>query len=57
MEGPTRISRGCLLTNVNRKKKTVEVTVDLQGKRVIMWLGYELVEAVPVNTAAASKAQ
>lgn len=35
------------ITNVNRKKKTVEVTVDLQGKRVIMWLGYELVEPVP----------
>lgn len=34
------------ITNVNRKKKTVEVTVDLQGKKVIMWLGFELVEAV-----------
>jgi len=34
------------ITNVNRKKKTVEVTVNLQGKKVIMWLGYELVEAV-----------
>lgn len=33
------------ITNVNRKKKTVEVTVDLQGKKVIMWLGFELVEA------------
>ena len=37
------------ITNVNRKKKTVEVTVNLQGKRAIMWLGYELVEAVPDN--------
>lgn len=35
------------ITNVNRKKKTVEVTVDLQGKRAVMWLGYELV--VPVE--------
>ena len=34
------------ITNVNRKKKTVEVTVDLQGKKVIMWLGYELVAPV-----------
>jgi len=34
------------ITNVNRKKKTVEVTVNLQGKRVVMWLGYELVTAV-----------
>lgn len=55
MEGPTRISRGCLLTNVNRKKKTVEVTVDLQGKRVIMWLGYELVEPVPDRSERVSK--
>lgn len=37
------------ITNVNRRKKTVEVTVNLQGKRVILWLGYELVEAVPDN--------
>lgn len=34
------------ITNVNRRKKTVEVTVDLQGKKVIIWLGYELVAAV-----------
>ena len=34
------------ITNVNRKKKTVEVTVDLQGKKVILWLGYELVASV-----------
>ena len=36
---------GCI-TKVNRKKKTVEVTVDLQGKKVILWLGYELVAPV-----------
>lgn len=34
------------ITNVNRKKKTVEVKVDLQGRKVIMWLGYELAAAV-----------
>lgn len=34
------------ITNVNRKKKTVEVTVDLQGKKAVMWLGYELVTPV-----------
>ena len=45
------------ITNVNRKKKTVEVTVNLQGKRVIMWLGYELVEPVPDSSARTSKAQ
>ena len=43
------------ITNVNRKKKTVEVTVDLQGKRVIMWLGYELVEPVPDRSERVSK--
>ena len=35
------------ITSVNRKNKTVEVTVNLQGKKVIMRLGYELVE--PLN--------
>lgn len=45
------------ITRVNRKKKTVEVTVNLQGKKVIMWLGYELVEAVPDNPQKASKAK
>ncbi|MBE5774502.1 MAG: hypothetical protein E7337_11300 [Clostridiales bacterium] len=44
------------ITNVNRKKKTVEVTVNLQEKKVIMWLGYELVEALPDNSRKASKA-
>ena len=34
------------IVRVNRKAKTVEVGVNLQGKRVSMWLGYELVEAV-----------
>ena len=37
------------ITSVNRKNKTVEITVNLQGKKVIMRLGYELVE--PVNSA------
>ena len=45
------------ITNVNRKKKTVEVTVNLQGKKVIMWLGYELVEVVPAGPQKASKAK
>ena len=45
------------ITNVNRKKKTVEVTVNLQGKRVIMWLGYELVEAMPVDPQKAPRAK
>ena len=36
------------ITSVNRKNKTVVVTVNLQGKKVIMRLGYELVE--PLNT-------
>ena len=39
------------ITNVNRKKKTVEVTVNLQGKRIILWLGYELVDPVPDSSA------
>ena len=39
------------ITSVNRKKKTVELTVDFNGKRVVMWLGYELVEAVEEQTA------
>ncbi len=43
------------ITNVNRKKKTVEVTVNLTGKKVIMWLGYELVEAVAENSQKALK--
>ena len=43
------------ITNVNRKKKTVEVTVNLQGKKVIMWLGYELVEPVPDRSERVSK--
>ena len=36
---------GCIV-RVNRKARTVEVQVDLQGKRVSMRLGYEMVEAV-----------
>ena len=34
------------ITNVNRKKKTVEITVNLNEKKVIMWLGYELMTHV-----------
>jgi len=45
------------ITNVNRKKKTVEVTINLQGKKVIIWLGYELVEAVPENSRKTSRAK
>lgn len=37
------------ITSVNRKNRTVEVTADLQGKKVIMRLGYELV--MSVNTS------
>lgn len=36
---------GCV-TRVNRKKRMVEVGVDFQEKKMCMWLGYELVEAV-----------
>lgn len=32
------------IIRVNKKAKTVEVRVDLQGKKISMWLGYELVE-------------
>lgn len=45
------------ITNVNRKKKTVEVTVNLQGKRIIMWLGYELVEAMSADLQKTSRAK
>ena len=37
------------ITSVNRKNRTVGVTVDLQGKKVTMRLGYELV--VPLNAS------
>lgn len=53
-ENRIRILRGFLkdyegsITRVNRKAKTVEVSIDLQGEKVSMRLGYELVE--PVNT-------
>ena len=33
---------GCI-TRVNRKARTVEVSMDFHEKKVIMWLGYELV--------------
>ena len=45
------------ITRVNRKNKTVEFTINLQGKRVIMWLGYELVEALPADPVKPSKAK
>lgn len=35
------------ITRVNKKKKTVEIQIDLQGKKISLWLGYELVE--PIN--------
>lgn len=35
------------ISRVNKKKKTVEIQIDLQGKKVSLWLGYELVE--PLN--------
>ena len=34
------------ITRVNRKNRTVEVQVDLPGKKVSMKLGYELVEGI-----------
>ena len=34
------------VVRVNRKTRTVEVSVDFQGKKVSMWLGYELVAAL-----------
>ena len=32
------------ITRVNRRYRTVEVSLELQGKKVSMWLGYELVK-------------
>ena len=32
------------ITRVNRRYRTVEVSLELQGKKVTMWLGYELIE-------------
>ena len=32
------------IVRVNRRARTVEVRIDIQGKIVSMWLGYELVE-------------
>lgn len=31
------------ISRVNRKRRAAEVQVDLQGKKVSMWLGYELI--------------
>ncbi len=39
------------IVRVNRKAKTVEVRVDLQGKKVSMRLGYEMVEPVEPRKA------
>lgn len=41
------------ITRVNRKNRTVEVRVDLQGKRVSMKLGYELVTGTDPMAAEA----
>lgn len=47
-----RITEGFLknyegaITSVHRKMKTVEVSIDLHGKRVSMCLGYELIEKI-----------
>lgn len=43
------------ITSVNRKNKTVEVTVNLQEKKIIMRLGYEMVEPVPDSSQRTSK--
>lgn len=37
------------IDRVNRKRRTAEVQVDLQGKKVSMWLGYELIETVQTS--------
>ena len=47
-----RITEGFLkdyegsIIRVNRKTKTVEVSVDFQDKKVNMWLGYEMTEKI-----------
>ena len=45
------------ITSVNRKNKTVEVIVIIQEKKVIMRLGYELVEPVTKSTENKAKAK
>lgn len=37
------------IVRVNRKKRAAEVSVDLQGKKVSMWLGYELMTAADIG--------
>lgn len=32
------------ITRVNRRARTTEVLIDFQGKKISMWLGYELIE-------------
>ena len=34
------------IVRVNRKTRTVEVRVDFQGKKISLWLGYELVMGI-----------
>ena len=54
IDGFLKDYEGCI-TSVNRKNKTVEVTVNLQGKKVILRLGYELVEPVSDSSERTSK--
>lgn len=37
------------ISRVNKKRRTAEVWVDLQGKKVSMWLGYEVIEATDLG--------
>lgn len=34
------------INRINKKTRTVEVRIDLQGKKTFLWLGYELVEPI-----------
>ena len=34
------------INRINKKTRTVEVQIDLQGKKTFLWLGYELVEPI-----------
>ena len=38
------------ITRVNRKRRTVEVSVDFQEKKMTLWLGYELVTNVEAGS-------
>lgn len=44
------------ISRVNRKRRVVEVKVDLHGKKVSMWLGYELVEVAKDRVPRKTKA-